>query len=67
MGDGCETAAVSPPKLNPHGAPRNGTGFRLDDTAVHGIVCQPVRPPKHRQLAIRILMHPHRRLDEVRP
>ena len=43
-----------------------GGGFRRDQNAVRGVIGQPVRPPIHRQLAIRILMHPHRRLDEVR-
>jgi hypothetical protein len=48
------------------GGARNKGGCRLDQNAVRAIVGQPVRSPINRQRSVRILMHPHRRLDEVR-
>jgi hypothetical protein len=49
------------------GDPRSNACRRLKQSAVRRVVGQPMRSPIHRQLAVRILMHPHRRLDEVRP
>src|SRR5271168_5059949 len=47
------------------GGARNKAECRLDQNAVRAILGQPVRSPINRQPAVRILMHPHRRLDEV--
>jgi len=42
-------------------------GSRRNDVAIRRVVGQPVRFPIDCHLAIRIFVHPHRRLDEMRP
>jgi hypothetical protein len=59
---GC--AVTASPGVAGDGA-RNKAGCRPDQNAVRAIIGQPVRSPINRQLAVRIFMHPHRRLDEV--